>query len=493
MILRQYRARGFCAIQSIAAKICVIHKLGFPLSAEPAANGSQVRLRALAHPQAVAALAGLLALEAIFETLRRLGNLKWHVVETIACGLAAGVIYFVVLYALEHAAESRAAFWLVLAGALLFRLTLAPLEPSLSTDIHRYRWEGHVQQAGWNPYTVRPDDPRLVPLRDAGWTVMPGHETITIYPPLAELAFRLTWRFLPGPVGFKLPFLLADLLVVCLLAGWIRSTGGKNVQLAIYAWNPLVIVEFAASGHKDALAIAGLVAAIVIIRRHRSVSTLLLTAGALAKAFPVVLLPLWLRRAGWRGALAAAALTGACAWPFRSAWWGAAPCKHLLEMLAYYESRWQNYNASLYAVLAWFSGSRELAAGVGLGVVAGLAIWVAFADPLRGRPLTGGDAARAAYLLVGAILMLAPNGYSWYFTWIVPLVSFFPLRGSITAWLLLTVLQFLSYNVLIDFEATGRWHFGVFYQWLTYAPFYALLLAQALVGKRFLAPARGGT
>jgi hypothetical protein len=162
-------------------------------------------------------------------------------------------------------------------------------------------------------------------------------------------------------------------------------------------------------------------------------------------------------------------------------------------MLAYYESRWQNYHASLYAVLAWFSGSHDVAVGVGLGAVAGLAIWVAFAYPLRSWPLVADDAARAAYLLVGAILMLAPNGYSWYFTWIVPLVSFFPLRGSRTAWLLLTVLQFLSYNVLIDFEATGRWHFGAFYQWLTYAPFYALLLAQALVGKRFLAPAREGT
>ncbi len=423
------------------------------------------RLRSLVRSQATAALVGLAALEAIFETMRRLGNLKLHVVETIALGLAAGVVYFLALFALERAGETRATFWLVLAGALLFRLTLAPLEPSLSTDLHRYRWDARVQQAGWNPYLIAPDDPRLATLRDAGWAAMPAPEIPTIYPPLAELVFRLTGRVLPGPVGFKLPFLLADLLVVCMLAGWIRSTGGKSSQLAIYAWNPLVVVEFAASGHNDALALAAVVAALLIIRRHPAVSTLLLSAGALAKAFPAVLLPLWLRRTRWSYALGAAVAAAACAWPYRSAY------PHIFETLAYYQSRWQNNNASLYVLLAWFSGSSDLAAGVGLGVVAGLAVWFA---ARRVEP------AWAAALLFAAILMLAPNCYPWYVTWLVPILCFFPLRSFATAWLLLTVLQFLSYNVLIDFQVNGRWRFDPFLQWLTYAPFYALLLWQAL-------------
>jgi alpha-1,6-mannosyltransferase len=443
------------------------------LDAKLAARNASGR-RSRAGPQAAAALIGLAALEAVFVAMRRLGDLKLHVVETIALGLAAGVIYLGILYALERSREAPATFWLILTGALLFRLTLVPLEPSLSTDIHRYRWDGHVQQAGWNPYAVAPNDPRLAALRDAHWLGMPGRELPTIYPPLAELVYRLAWRVLPGPVGFKLPFLLADLLVVCLLAVWMRTTGGRNFQLAIYAWNPLVVVEFAASGHNDALAVAGVVAAIVIIRRHEkestplrggAASTLALAAGALVKAFPAVLLPLWLRRTSWRNAVWAAALAGACAWPFRTAW------PRMPQTLVYYESRWQNYNASLYSVIAWFSGSRELAAGLGVGVVAGLAIWAA------ARRM---DVARAAYLLIGAILMLAPNGYSWYFTWIVPILCFLPSLGSRTAWLLLTVLEFLSYNVLIDYQATGRWQFDPLLEWLTYGPFYALLVWQAL-------------
>jgi len=427
-------------------------------------------LRSLARPQAAAVLAGVLALEAIFAAMRRLSNLKIHVIETIALALAAGIIYFVTLYLLEHSRESRAAFWLILAGALLFRLTLAPLVPSLSTDIHRYRWDGLVQQAGWNPYAYPPDDPRLASLRGKlggnNWESMPGPDIPSIYPPLAQLTYRLTWRVLPGPTAFKLPFLLGDLLLVAMLAMWIRTTGEKNFRMAIYAWNPLVVVEFAGSGHNDALALAFVFAALLIIRRHPAVSTLALTAAALVKAFPATLAPLWLRKTGWGNALWMAALAAVCVWPYRSAW-SSAPAT-----FTYYESRWQQNNASLYSLIAWFSGSTELAAGLGVGVVGGLALWAA------ARRL---DTMRAAYLLFGATLLLAPNGYSWYFTWIVPLLCFFPNP----AWLLLTVLQFLSYNVLIGYQATGHWHFDSTMQWLTYGPFYALLLWQVLSESRF--------
>ena len=415
------------------------------------------------EPQILVAVIAIVALEAVFATMARLGDLSIHIPEFIALALGAGVLYFIALYALEHTRDNRTVLWLVLLGALAFRLTLFPFPPSLSTDIHRYRWDGHVQNAGWNPYAIAPTDPRLASLRDPGWYVMPVPEIPTMYPPLSMLFFRATWRILPNPVGFKLPFLLADLAVTAMLAGWLRSTGGRNYQIAIYAWNPLVIVEFASSGHNDALAIACVVATLLIIRRFPAMSTLTLTAGALFKAFPIVLLPLALFRAGWpgrlRGWLAAggcAALAAACVWPYRHGW------REFLGMLKYYEVIFRNYHSSIYPVLLWFSGSHEFAVGVGEGVVAGSAIWLAVR---RAEPK------RAAFLLIGTVLLFAPNGYSWYFTWIVPLLCFFPSP----AWLLLTVLQFLSYKIFINYRAYGDWHFDPLFQWLCYAPFYVLL------------------
>jgi len=131
--------------------------------------------------------------------------------------------------------------------------------------------------------------------------------------------------------------------------------------------------------------------------------------------------------------------------------------------LVYYETTWKNYHASLYTVIDWMTGGKtKIPALVGVTASWGLALWLAWkkAEP-----------ARAAYLLVGTILAFGPNGYSWYFTWIVPLLCFFPNP----AWLMLTVLQFLSYNVLIGYGILGVFRFDARIQWLVYAPFYGLL------------------
>src|ERR1700676_4111895 len=207
-----------------------------------AESSSALRSRLASHT--FAAVAGALALEALFVLMARAADLRAEVIETIALALAAGVVYFIALYVLEHSAKSRSALWIIVAGAVLFRLTLYSLTPSLSTDIQRYRWDGRVQDAGWNPYSLAPDDPRLAYLRDPGWAIMPGPEIPSMFPPLSQLAFRVGARFLPGTIAFKLPFVLADLLVLAMLARWLQSYPDGNYRLAIYPWNQLVTVEF---------------------------------------------------------------------------------------------------------------------------------------------------------------------------------------------------------------------------------------------------------
>jgi len=418
------------------------------------------------------ALGSAAVLEALFLFLRRLGDLKMHVVETIAVGLAAGVVYLVGLYFLERARQRRAMLWIVLAAAFLFRLTLAPLEPSLSDDLYRYRWDGIIQQTGWNPYAIAPEDRRLAGLRDTYWKHVSNQEMPNIYPPVTELVLRGTAAISRNLLAFKAPFLLAEGLLMGLVAFWIRRTGRNDFSLAIYAWNPLVVVEVAASGHNDPLAILFAAAALLLIIERRTVlSTLALGAAVLAKFFPILLAPLWLRRTGWpRSGRAWAGLALACGmaaaawWPYRAAWPG------VLELFQPYRKHWVN-NASLYTILGWFSGSDDWSWGIGVGVVGGIAVWAALRnlDPLR-----------AAYLLFGAVPLFSQNAFSWYFLWVAPLLVFFPNP----AWLLLTVLQFLSCHVLIGYGILGVWKFDPFYLWLEYGPFYALLAAQAFLRTR---------
>jgi alpha-1,6-mannosyltransferase len=422
--------------------------------------------------QMVAALIGLVILEGLFATLFHFKDLELHVIGTIIVGLGAGIVYFVALYVLERVPETpgakRAALWIVLAGAILFRFTLLPLAPTLSDDPYRYHWDGQIQLAGYNPYIVSPDTLAIGPHVTPTGHAIPAHDMPNIYPPLAELIFRAAARYLPGAIRFKLPFFLADLLAVLLLAACLRRSPQREFRLAIYAWNPLVIVEFAGTGHSDALAIAALLGAILIIRSRIGVSTILLAASALLKVFPVTLFPVWLRRAGWPRSLrswtlgcACVVFAEACFWPFRRA------LPFIPATLAYFTAHWQDNNASLFTLLRMANGHADGAAGIGEGIVIALALWAA------ARRL---EPERAAYLIFGAILLVTPNAYPWYFTWIIPLLCFFPNP----AWLLLTILQFLSYSVLIGYGILGTWHWSPLMLWLEYAPFYAWLIVHVI-------------
>ena len=76
----------------------------------------------------------------------------------------------------------------------------------------------------------------------------------------------------------------------------------------------------------------------------------------------------------------------------------------------------------------------------------------------------------------------------WYFTWIIPFLCFIPNP----AWLLLTILQFLSYHVLIEYYALNTWHWRTEMVWLTYGPFYAMLLWE-MIRKRIAIKQVGST
>jgi Glycosyltransferase family 87 len=422
-------------------------------------------------------LAGLLAaglgLEAFYLRMRSLYFLKNHAIAFIVLALAAGIVYLIALYGFDHTQASRATFILLIFGAIVFRATLWPMLPTLSDDLQRYRWDAKVQANGWNPYAVAPSDPRLASLRDHEWQIMPGKEVPAIYPPATELLYRWAWKLFPGTIAFKAPFAAADVLVMLLLVWIFRREKDRVFRVAVYAWNPLVIVEFAGSGHNDVLAVLGIVGGLALIRKRPALASVPIALGAMAKLFPAVLLPVWIRRAGWpekRAGWWAALLAGAACVLLTLPYWPAH--ETFLASFAYYEATWKNYHASLYTVVDWLTGGgTRFPATVSTSVIWGLAFWLGWK---RAEPT------HAAYLLIGTSLILWPNGYSWYFTWIVPLLCFFPNP----AWLMLTVLQFLSYNVLIGYGILGQFHFDPFMQWLVYTPFYALLIGDYLFYRR---------
>ena len=263
--------------------------------------------------------------------------------------------------------ERRLVAALIVAAALLARLSLCGLWPLFSDDLYRYVWDGWVLSAGHGPYSYAPDHQALAALRDAHiWPRINHPHLPTIYPPLAQYAFWLATRVGDELVMMRLLWIAVEALGVAGVAWLCRARcaqPGALVALAIYALNPLVIVEVAWSGHVDALAWAPLAAALAWpqadARKRASLAQgALLGLSVAAKLLGVIALPLllWRALASWRLG-ARAALGRACATAASCALVVALCYAPLLTAnpdatgsLATYAASWRN-NDGLYRAL----------------------------------------------------------------------------------------------------------------------------------------------
>jgi hypothetical protein len=428
------------------------------------------------------------ALEAVYLGILLLQNLKEKVCAFIPLAFVAGVLYLISVWLIFRKRKGREAagppagndarsvprrpLIFIFAAGIVFRATLFPLYPALSDDLFRYRWDGKVAQAGFNPYQLRPDDPRLQHLRDSTWQGVNGKYHVAVYGPLTESLFR--WWYpvavLPGNeflsvLLMKLPMLAFDLGVALLLMKLLAVLMLPAERVLVYWWAPVSVIEFAASGHNDSVGTFFLVLALLGValgeKRWSLAALAAATFSKLLAAFvwPVVV-PGWLEKRRWRDFFWPVLVAAVAYWPFRGTLLNRVPS------ITQYSGDWRN-NDSLFGVFYALTGS-PLAASAAAGAVV-----AAVAGFLAGRRL---PPLRATFLVLGTLLACASQVFPWYLAWILPLLAVFPNA----AWLMLSVLIFLSYNVLIDYGALGIWHDNPKFQWLEYAPFYALLIGSWL-------------
>jgi len=181
--------------------------------------------------------------------------------------------------------------------AVLLRLLLVPLEPTLSDDVLRYVWDGRVALSGANPYALTPNADELIALRDTEWEVMPHREIEAVYPPLPLALFSIA-AALPRPLlAWKILLTLVELGGCLLLLRLARSLGIELRRVALYAWNPLVTLEVAGMGHLDGIGVALAIAAVVALETRRRWGPFAAAGSVLTKLVPLVLIPIWARRA----------------------------------------------------------------------------------------------------------------------------------------------------------------------------------------------------
>jgi hypothetical protein len=320
-------------------------------------------------------------------------------------GLFVLAFVFLLARVWDQPATDRRAWRLAIVFAVLFRVPVGFSPVGADRDMVRYLWDGRVQRQGYNPYAVVPADPAMAATHTAESIKMPSLHARTPYPPAAQLFFRLVGSIWDSTRAMKLALLACDLLTMLVLRQWLIAAGRSEWLTMAYAWNPLVILEVAHSGHIDGLGALWIVTtAFWLTRRRTLLATVSFVLAVATKLLPIVLLPLLIGRVRLRDAVAGFVLLALLYLPFHAgdtSSLGAVP-----NVVAYIR-----FNGPLFLGIAAIA-SPTVAAGVAL--LSGLAV----AAVARWRTSASDPAAWAWPM--GVALAGAPVIYPWYLLYLTP-------------------------------------------------------------------------
>ena len=199
--------------------------------------------------------------------------------------------------------------------AVLLRILAFPLLPSLSDDGYRYIWDGVLVVNGVSPYADLPSSDRFAAWHgETMYEEMNSRDYYSVYPPVSQAVFAAGG--LVYPLGWEASWFAIKLAMVLLEGVGIACLArlAPRGGLALYALNPLPIIEIAGQGHTEGALVAALGVALVSMRRFPILSGAALSMAGWTKLFPFGLaLALGRRWEGWAafgvaGAIGAMAL-----------------------------------------------------------------------------------------------------------------------------------------------------------------------------------------
>ena len=303
-------------------------------------------------------------------------------------------------------------------------------------DIHRYVWDGRLERLGYNPYKVVPSDPAVRGLHTAETRDLNNPDLPSPYPPGAQLFFRAITTIHESAFAMKAAFVLCGFVIALVLLELLRSTGRDLHLVLAYAWNPLLAIEVAGSGHIDIFgALLLVISAAALVRRWRMTAAIALGLAVAVKFLPIVLVPLYWKRVRTRDALVAAVVVALLYVPFLDH--GSIPTGSLRTYVQTFR-----FNGPVFAAFDLFVPAKVLA---GVAALAG----VVTAIFMRRRLAACSSEAFAWPMAI--TLACAPVVFPWYLLWLLPF-----LMSPSTILLIIWTVSIIPTYVMWHLRALGR-------------------------------------
>ncbi len=398
------------------------------------------------HSRVVAVALGVaLAVEAtLLAVLLGYDNLT-HYGQAQLLAAVSAPLWVLAVFLLWKLRPGRAGL-LILGVSAVLQLIAVTHPPSTSDDDYRYTWDAKVQFAGTDPYRYPPSAPQLARLREpflfgapdhcryqfAGGCTSINRPTVrTVYPPVAEAAFDVMRAAWFGGHGGHLPLQLFG-AVGSLLIAWLLLRRGPPWLAAVWAWCPVVAIEYANNAHIDWL--ATLLVVLAVGSRRVWTAGALLGAAIAVKIYPVLVLPSLMRRS-WLAAVAALALVVVVYIPHVIAV-GADVIGYLPGYL-----HEEKYGSGGRLVLLGAVLPHPLDSLVGVLILAAVGLWA-----WRRGPIDAPEC--SAVVVVGVALLVFTPNYGWYAGVLLALVA---MTGALE-WVPVVVAPTFAYLIHSDHD-----------------------------------------
>lgn len=368
--------------------------------------------------------------------------------------------------------------WLGIAFRLIFLFAI----PALSDDFYRFVWDGRLLICGENPFLFIPTEVLKLPelANNINSTELFRHlnspNYYSVYPPLNQYLFGMAaWvangNLFANIVALRCMILTAESGTLWLLYN-LKKEISSNLNVAVYALNPLVIVELTGNLHFEAVVIFFLVLTYYMLQTKKSVwqAALAFASAVAVKLLPLIFIPFIIKKLRPRkGIIFSGFVFLFCAILFSSLL-NLQIIQNILKSLKLYFQTFE-FNGSIYYLVReigfWIHGYNIIeTAGRMLSVVSFLLIlFLSFWQPKKSSTSSDGQKQKIyteqqtknqkqktenlqqPLLILTIYLLFATTVHPWYITPLVLMGCFGNIRFPLV-WSALIPLTYFSYTTV---------------------------------------------
>ncbi len=349
------------------------------------------------------------------------------------------VVYFFLAKTIKNPRE-------VFFTGIFFRLLLLFSVPALSDDFYRFVWDGQLLINGLNPYTILPSDF----IQTVDYQSVIGSKNIfqhlnspnyfTVYPPLNQLIFGISAWLSQGSLLWNVVWLRVFILVaeVGTLA-IIPTIGERKGRLALYAFNPLIIIELTGNLHFEAVVISFLFLAYKF-REKLFISAIFFSCAVATKMLPLIFIPLIIKRLGLKNGLIYSIIVGVFTLLFFVPFIDKMLIEKLFSSVNLYFQKFE-FNASIYYLVRGF----------------GFKIY--------GYNIIGTAGKILALLTFAGIIFISWRSKNFFTGALAILTLYFALATTVHPWYASTL---VAVCIFTRFRYPIAWSYGIFLSYATY-------------------------